>query len=260
MSSDTIHDPFWEIQVSLAKGVASLPRPSLAKLHYEVLEEMGKPPGLDLVDFFVRLADISEEEVREYFRFIGKDAAVKMEEAKSRGEAQELAEQVAGEAGASVLRYRQAFTERFGHSPSEKQIGFFLQAVRGTPHSRPHSNAPRQDGHILAGQIANQPGATVLRFREAYQQQFGSPPSAELTQYFLDRMRQGGEQSEEFFDEDDGEGLASQLEFARTVAGGLVSTILQFRQAFKKAYGRAPSAEVTEAFLQHLSEKKEGQK
>ena len=259
MSSNTTSDPFWEIQVSLAKGVARLPRPSLAKLHYEVLEEMGKPPGLDLVDFFVKLAEIPEEEVREYFRFIGKDAAVKMEEARTRDEAQELAERIAAETGSSVLRYRQAFTERFGHPPSEKQIGFFLQAVRRTPLSRPRSNAPQEDGHVLAGRIASQPGATVLRFREAYQQQFGAPPSSELTQYFLDRMRQGEEQTGEFFDEDDGEGLASQLEFARTVAGGLVSTILQFRQAFEKAYGRAPSAEVTEAFLHHLSEKKEGQ-
>jgi hypothetical protein len=258
MSSDTTSDPFWEIQVSLAKGVARLPRPSLAKLHYEVLEEMGSPPGLDLVDFFVKLADISEEEVREYFRFIGKDAAVKMEEARIRDEAQVLAERMAGEAGASVLRYRQVFTERFGHPPSEKQIGFFLEAVRKTPGSRATSRTPQEDGHVLAGRIATQPGATVLRFREAYQQRFGTAPPAELTQYFLDRMRQGGEQGGEFFDEDDGEGLASQLEFARTVAGGLVSTILQFRQAFEKAYGTSPSAEVTEAFLHHLSEKKEG--
>jgi hypothetical protein len=127
MSSDTTSDPFWEIQVSLAKGVARLPRPSLAKLHYEVLEELGRPPGLDLVDYFVKLADISEEEVREYFRFIGKDAAIKTEEAKNRDEAQELAERIAGEKGASVLWYRQAHTERFGHPPSEKQIAFFLQ-------------------------------------------------------------------------------------------------------------------------------------
>jgi hypothetical protein len=85
------------------------------------------------------------------------------------------------------------------------------------------------------------------------------PPSSELTQYFLERLRLGKEQVSEFFDEDDGEGLASQLEFARTVAGGKISTILQFRQAFEKAYGGPPSAEVTEEFLQQLSRKKENQ-
>jgi len=257
MSSETTSDPFWEIQVSLAKGVARLPRPSLAKLHYEVLEELGRTPGLDLVDYFVKLADISEEEVREYFRFIGKDAAVKTKETKKRDEAQELAEQIAGEKGASVLWYRQAHAERFGQPPSEKQIEFFLQAVRKTPHSKATSKTPQEDGHALARRVATQPGATVLRFREAYQQQFGTVPPAELTQYFLDRMRQGGKQSGEFFDEDDGEGLASQLEFARTVAGGLVSTILQFRQAFEKAYGEAPSPKVTEVFLRSLSETKD---
>lgn len=260
MSSDTNQDSFWEIQVSLAKGVARLPRPSLAKLHYEVLEEMGKPPGLDLVDFFVRLAEIPEEEVREYFRFIGKDAAVKMDEARTRDEALQLAEQIAAEPGASVLRYRTAFAERFGKAPTEKQIGFFLKAVQGAPREQVQSGAASQeDGHALARRIAMQPGTTVLRFRELYQQQFGMPPSSELTQYFLERLRLGKEQVSEFFDEDDGEGLASQLEFARTVAGGKISTILQFRQAFEKAYGGPPSAEVTEEFLQQLSRKKENQ-
>ena len=257
MSSDTKHDPFWEIQLSLAKGVARLPRPSLAKLHYEVLEELGKPPGLDLVDFFVKLANISEEEVREYFRFIGKDAAVKIQEERTRDEAQQLAGAIAREPGATVLKYRQAFTQRFGHPPSEKQIGFFLKAVQDGSRDAADTGMVKEDGYALADRVAMQPGATVLRFRELYQQQFGIAPTSELTQYFLERMRSGKEQAREMLDEDDGEGLASQLEFARTVAGGLITTILQFRQAFEKAYGQAPSAEVTEEFLQHLSRKKE---
>jgi len=260
MSSENKNDPFWEIQVSLAKGVARLPRPSLAKLHYEVLEEMGKPPGLDLVDFFVKLADISEEEVREYFRFIGKDAATKLERERTRDEAQELAEQVARERGASVLWYRQAFQERFGHPPAESQIAFFLKAVQEIQsRGAGASGIPAEDGHTLAKRVASQPDATVLRFREAHQQQFGSPPSAELTQYFLDKIKQSREQASEFVDDDDGEGLASQLDFAKAVAGRSANTILQFRQAFTKAYGQAPSAEVTEAFLRHLSNRDAGQ-
>ena len=261
MSSDPKHDPFWEIQVSLAKGVARLPRPSLAKLHHEVLEELGKPPGLALVDFFVKLADISEEEVNEYIRYIGKDAAVKLKREQTRDESQLLAEQIAREKGASVLWYRQAFKERFGHLPSEGQIGFFLKAMqkatsRGADTSATTDNGKAEDGHALAKRVATQPDATVLRFREAHLREFGIAPSPELTQYFLDKIKASREQGPSFFDEDDGEGLASQLEFAKAVAGRSANTILEFRQAFQKAYGSAPSPEVTEAFLHHLSKKK----
>jgi len=257
MTSNTTQDPFWEIQVSLAKGVARLPRPSLAKLHYEVLEEMGKPPGLDLVDYFVSLVGIPEEEVREYFRFIGKDVAEKTQRRKTGDNTRQLAEQIAGQPGASVLKFRQAFMERFGRHPSEKETGFFLQAVReGTDMSAGNTVNP-EDGHALARRIAGQPGATVLRFRQAHQKEYGSAPSPELTQYFLEMMRHGNQDLEVLMGEDDGEGLASQMEFAKTIAGDSATTILQFRQAFEKAYGSSPPAEVTEVFLHYLSLQKE---
>ena len=258
MSSTRMNiDPFWEIQVSLAKGVARLPRPSLAKLHHEVLEEMGKPPGLDLVDFFVELAGIPEEEVREYFRFIGEYAAAKVQTEKNREtEVRRLAGQVAREPDASVLKFRQAYAEQFNSPPSEQHVGYFLKEVSRQSHDPSAEWKGQVGGHAVARRIATMPGATVLSFREAYHQEIGGTPSAELTQFFLEQLRHGGEKVEKE-DEDDDEGLASQIEFARTVAGTTATTILQFRQAFEKVYGSAPSAEVTEAFLQQLSREKE---
>ena len=239
---------FWEIQVSIARAAAKLPEPSLAKFHYEVLEEIGKPPGLDLIDYFVQLTDIADEEVDEYFRFIGKTKEGGKKE-ESRDPHKELANRCAGGESPSVLKFRQAFVEEFNEPPPEELIGYFLQTVQSAGTGKVKSN-DRQAQLNLAETIARTTHPTVAKFRNGFQEQFGSLPSSDIVQYFLEKIRQYA-QVKKLPDEE----YESKVNFAKTVAGGLVSTILQFRKTFEKAYGEPPAPEITEIFIRHLPRK-----
>ena len=248
-SGDNNDLEFWEIQVSIARAAARLPKPSLAKFHYEVLEEIGKPPGLDLIDYFVSLADISDEEVKEYFRFIGKTKEGRKKE-KDNDPKKELTKRCAAGDSPSVLKFRQSFIEEFDEPPSEEMIGFFLQTVQGNGTGREKNN-DKQTQLNLAETIARGPQPTVAKLRKGFQKEFGTTPSGEIVQYFLEKMQQYA-QVKDLPDEEH----ESKVNFAKTVAGGLVSTILQFRKAFEKAYGEPPDAEITEIFIRQLSRKK----
>jgi len=240
----------WDVQVSIARAAARLPEPSLAKLHYEVLEEIGKPPGLDLVDYFVGLAEIAEEEIEEYFRFVGKREGEKKQGNKEPGK--KLADRIAGGDGPTVLKFRQAFEQELKKPPSEKLISYFLQRVQGAPRGKANNGEQPIRFTLLAEKIARGPQPTVVKLRDAFREQFGSPPSDEITQYFLQKIREYS-QLKDLPDEE----FDSKVNFAETVAGGLISTILQFRQAFEKAYGEVPSAEIIEIFIRNLPRKNE---
>jgi hypothetical protein len=246
------NDELWDVQVSIARAAARLPKPSLAKLHYEVLEEIGQPPSLELVDYFVDLTEITDEEIKEYFRFVGKPDEERQKE-HSRDPGQELADRIArnGERP-TVLKFRQAFAREFNESPSEELTRYFLLQVQGVSRDAAKNGGQQVRLTILAEKVAREPHPTVAKLRDAFREQFGAPPSDEITQYFLQKIQEYS-QSKKLPDEE----FDSKANFAKTVANGLISTILQFRKAYEKAYDEAPSTEIIEVFIQHLPRKNE---
>ena len=251
-SGQNIELEFWEIQVSIARAAARSQEPSLAKLHYEVLEEIGRRPGLDIIDYFVKLAEIADEEVKEYFRFIGKSTSGRPQKEK-KDPHKELADACARDSDPSVLKFRQAFISTFNAPPSEELISYFLEKVRGGGGDAAEvvKDAGKQAQLALAANIAGGPNATVLQLREAFDERFCFMPSPEIIRYFLDKKREFI-LAEKLPDDE----YESKAHFAKTVAGGLVSTILQFRKAFEKAYGESPTQEIIEVFIRSLSRKK----
>ncbi len=244
----------WKIQISIARAAAKLPDPSLAKFHYEVLEEIGKPPGLDVIDYFVNLTNIPEDEVDEYFRFICKTKDGRQKE-ESNDPKKALAQRCAGGDSPSVLKFRQAFVEEFDEQPSEELIGYFLQTVQEAAAPVKAKVNDRQAHLRLAETIARKPHPTVAILRSEFKKRFGILPSSEIISHFLGKIGQA-DQDDDIADED----YESMVNFAQTVAGGIVSTILQFREAFEKAYGEPPSPEITEIFIRHLPPKKTASK
>lgn len=238
-----------EIQVSMAKAAAKLPNPSLTKFHYEILEEIGRPPGLDVVDYFAGIADIPDDEVIEYFKFIGKPQEDPPEETEKDPQLQ-LAEDIASAEKPTVLKFRQAFSQKFGNPPSEELTVYFLEKIQnaakeGKAKKEKTSKKENQPEFALAKSIAESPNATILKFREAFTSQFNAPPSEAVIDYFLKNL-QTKSPTKPKNDEHE-----SQVLFAKTVANGLVTTVLEFRKAFEKAYSKAPSPEIIDVYLNH---------
>ncbi len=253
-SVENRQDDLWGIQVSIAKAIAKSSNPSLAQLHHEILEEVGHRPCLDLVDFFVGIVEISEDEIDEYFQCIGIGGAPK-EAAGKTGKTKKdsrllLADRIAGGCGATVLKFRHAFKEDYGEHPSEELTEYFLKRLQEVPRESAEI-VDKQAMLNFAAIIASGPNPTVLKFRHEFRKQYGSTPPIEITQFFLKKIHE--KKCVELEDEE----YESKVNFAETVANGLNLTILQFRQAYEKVYNETPSPGIIDVFIKNLPRKGE---
>ncbi len=258
----TSRDPYWDIKRSMANAIAHSPQPSLLRLHNEVLEEFGYRPDLELVDYFCSIAEIAEEEIADYFRRIalptGEQAGPGGKVPAGRESGREMAERIAAEEEPTILRFRTEYEDRFGSAPPEDLLRYFLQKMQEKARGRAKEKMPLRDTEFAAA-IAARAGATVLRFRQEYQQQYGREPSEELTRFFLLKKQQLARkaapapgQDRSGPDSGNAEQEDAKVIFAKTAASGLVTTILQFRKTYEKVYKEPPSPELIEVFLKNL--------
>lgn len=224
-------------------------QPSLAKLHHEILEEMGAPPCQELIDYFLSIVDIPENEVEEYYKFIGQPVIKSGPESGPKsGPASlpyDLIHRIAHEDNPSVLKFRQAYRSEFKKDPSEKIIRRFLQEAQ----SGGAGKSVRDDKRLylnFAQAFADSPQPTVLKFRNSFKEQFKIPPPDEVTEYFLKIISEAPKSNA------DKEDYEAKINFAKTVANGLISTVLQFRQAYEKVYGEKPPTEIINVFIENL--------
>ncbi len=241
MTSTHEQDELWNIQVSIAKSIANLKAPSLAQLHHDILEEIGQGPGLDIVDYFVSIADIHEDEIMQYFQCIGASTKGKI----NKDPRMQLAEGIAHGHAPTVLKLRQAFIKEFNEVPSEKVTEYFLKQIQKGPRDGSVQVDMQSMLNFAAG-AASEPNPTVLKFRHEFTKHYGFTPSCEVTQLFLKKIQE--KNSLKVREED----FESKANFAETVATGLNLTIFQFRQAYEKVYNEAPSVDIIDVFLKNL--------
>lgn len=158
--NDTI---FWEIQVAIAKAVASREKPSLARLHHDIMEEIGKRPSKKLVDYFLEIAKIPTEEKEEYFGYIGRleTRSDKTESPSAKAApqrtAQQLADAIACSAAPTVLNFRQAHIKEYGEPPPFELVEYFLQKLP-TPSQAQSDRGERRTGRYLPRKWQELPG------------------------------------------------------------------------------------------------------
>jgi hypothetical protein len=244
------NSPYWDVQVSIANGVAKMQSPSLAKLHHEILEEMGTPPSQELIDYFLEQVEVPDEELIEYYRYIGKYDSSKGDSpaATSHQPAGDLIDKLLQQGNPSVLTFRQAYLQQHGIDPSEQETREFLERKQNS--GRQQVNLPNKQQYLqFAESIALGPHPTVLKLRTDFSKQFGTLPSEDVIKYFLDRMHNAPQQTNTTQESD------AKINFAKTVANGLISTVLQFRNAYEKVYSEEPSNEIIDVFIKNLSQK-----
>lgn len=243
--NDKHHDPFWDVQVSIANALAKASHPSLTTLHQEILEEIGRSPGLDIIDYFVGISNIPQEAIKKYFALIG---SVKKREDVScdvKSEANEvLIDRIIESGSQTVLQFRKAYTAAFGQVPTEELTALFLQKIQQekTTIQRDNSQHERQ----FVNDFVHKPQPTVLKFRTAFHQQYGHFPHEDVTTYFLEKIRCDS------FDAEPSLNRSSREEFAEVAAKRGVATVLQFRRAYEKVYGEQPETGIIEAFMRYL--------
>ena len=246
-STENRQDDLWDIQISIAKAIAKQKNPSLAQLHHEILEEVGHIPCLDLIDYFVGIAGISDDEVEKYFQYIGTSIKEKIKKSKKDSRL-ELADNIANGAAPTVLKFRQAFKKKYDELPSEELIEYFLKRIQSVSQDNAAATTDK-DMLNFVEKIASGPNPTVLKLRNEFNKQFGFTPCAEVTQFFLKKIQEKScVKAEEAEDEE----YESKVNFAKTVANGLNLTVFQFRQAYEKVYNEAPPDCIIDVFIKNL--------
>ncbi len=255
MSPSANNQPmFWDIQLSIAKSVAGLKKPSLAQLHHDILEEIGQSPGEKLIEYFLEITKIPEEEREEYFRYVGisrkkSNETVTVSEKSDTRRPSQLADTIACGDAPTVLSFRQAHIKEYGDPPSTELIEYFLKKIP-EPSQVKTDGGGTQSRVAFAKKFAAVSNATVLKFRESFTEQFGGPPSTELTEHFLEKLQENsaGRSTAVPVDSD------SRVDFAKRAANRDIVTILQFRQEYEKVYNEAPAGELIDVFIKNLPE------
>lgn len=224
----------WPVQVSLVRETAEGPEPTLERLHTAFLEEFGHGPGIDLIDYFIGLAEINKSELKKYLKFTG--TPLPTDGTPDTG----LAASVICSSTSTVLQFLEDFKNIYGVPPSEHLTKLYLEEKKNRNTSRTESRkTEKQNQQDFARKIADTPRPTVLTFRKQFIEEFSFPPSDEITKIFLERMQDKNQEDEVYF--------------ARTGANGSLSTVLEFRQAFTKTYGKTPSEELIKVFITNRS-------
>ncbi len=239
---------FDQIQISIANAIAKAPEPTLAKLHHDILEDIGVPPSRELVEYFAGISGIPGKEVKEYLASAGKSENSKTATPGKKESVEDIATRVVTSDRPTIDSFRQEVLQIHNHLPTEQDTAYFLRQKQ----KYPRQNATTKDEYFnFATKIATLPGSTVLSLRKEHQAFFGFPPSDEVVEFFLKQKNnpdlQNGLQ-------DDDEDYESKKNFAITMAvNGMAKTVLSFRESYKKAYGELPDNELIDLFLKHLA-------
>ncbi len=231
---EIIQDDLWSLKTAIARAVANSAAPTLRALQLEIVEEFGMPPEPALVEYFLDIVDPD----REKYPKVGQDLE------------KQLAEAVARSPQATILKFRQAFLKKFQRDPADDLIAYFLEHLRRSQEDATRA-APALSPREFAKQMARMPQTTVLQFRQAYMKKFGQEPEEEITHQFLIHLQERRNLNQPPVQNTE-EDLQSKMQFARTLANGLVPTVLQFRKAFAKAYREEPEDKIIEEFIRHL--------
>lgn len=190
----------WDLMLETAKEVAALENSSHDRLKVEFLEEFGRLPTSELLDYFDDLlkSDIQKTSLNSKKTKSGSQRPspdlVKPKEEEVPSETVitdiEFAEKIASQKEVTVLGFRQSFKATFGKEPSLELVAHFLKRL--AYRKRDASKKPRNQGETthksFVKDFVNSGSPTVLTFRRAFKEKFGASPHTEMVTFFLNEL------------------------------------------------------------------------
>ena len=164
-------------EAAFVQQFASDEAATVLKFRQAFAKEYGQPPSEKIVGLFLRnLAS------RECIL-----PSVSADEQSMR----EFAAAFAARRGSTVLAFRKEFAQRFQQAPTAEIIGLFLSvlATHGSGPAMPPGDRNLSSTERFTQQMAAEGGATVQKFRLAYQQRYGAAPDNRLISLFIKQLR-----------------------------------------------------------------------
>lgn len=162
-------DPYWQIQISIAKSIAKEPNPSIMRLNEAIVEEFGYLPDFDLIDFFI-----------ETIKKNNKQAAPPQQDPKI-----ELAYSVAISPNPTVPKFCKIFRDHFHELPANDILKFFLVTVRSFQKEYNQENPPV---FLIAQKVAKNKDPSFKKLCQQFEEESEKPPSFEIIDYFISQL------------------------------------------------------------------------
>ena len=184
----------WDLMLATVKEVAAHDNSSVNRLQQEFLEEFGRLPTSELIDYF---ADILKNDNKKTHlkRQVQKKEAIKEKTptpqiAPEMDSEIEFANKMAANNQVTVLTFRKAFETIFGKKPPIELVAHFLKRVAYL-RRQPSKKSGNQDNAvriIFVKDFISGKSPTVLKFRQGFEEKFGKPPNYEMITIFLKEL------------------------------------------------------------------------
>ncbi len=243
-------DDHWFIQLAVIEEIAAQPKSSIEKLHFSFMEKLGQSPDVEHIDCFIGMVNIPDSDVLHYLKYRNRPEPRRKDGTRARG--RRIARSVCSSGNTNSLSeagLSQAFERQYGCPPSERYVQHYLQKTEQQAPIEPVADEEvgNINGFSFIDKIAENPQATVLKFRQQYSNEYGTAPSDEMIQYFLSKN-----QKQRIHLSTD----SSKMYFATSGADGSLTTVLEFRRSFLQKFGEAPNTDITRAFIAGLTSRR----
>ena len=228
MKNEDSRSTHWDLMKETAKEVATLKEGSHDRLKAEFLEEFGRLPSSEVLDYF---NDLLKSDIE-----------------KTRPEPSQKDTQSSPKRSSDAA----INSETPSSSPEEAIIAPVSDIAAnedGRLTQEPSSEA------VFAEKFAAKKEATVLRFRHSFEEAYGQEPSLEIVAHFLKMLAINKKEKEDDIAPPSIKEKPAKETFVEQFVKGPAPTVKTFREAFEKTYGSVPEGRWINQFLNALSKK-----
>ena len=180
----------WDLMLATVKEVAAHDNSSVNRLQQEFLEEFGRLPTSELIDYFADILKTDKEKTR-LKRQVRKKEVIKEKTPNSEMDPEiEFTDKMAANNQVTVLTFRKSFEANFGKKPPIELVAHFLKRIAYL-RRQPSKKSGNQDNAARVSFVKDfisGKSPTVLKFRQGFEEIFGSPPNSEMITFFLKEL------------------------------------------------------------------------
>jgi len=180
----------WDLMLATVKEVAAHGNSSVNRLEQEFLEEFGRLPTSELIDYFADLLKNDNEKTHRKRQVQKKELIIEKAQNPEMDPEIEFTDKMAVHDRVTVLTFRKSFEVTFGKKPPIERVAHFLKRLAYL-RRQPSKKSGNQDNAARVSFVkdfisGNSP--TVLKFRQGFEEIFGNPPNSEMITFFLKEL------------------------------------------------------------------------
>jgi len=179
----------WDLMLATVEEVAAHDNSSVNRLQQEFLEEFGRLPTSELIDYYADILKTDNEKTH-LKRQVQKKVIKEKKPNPEMDPEIKFTDKMAVNNQVTVLTFRKSFEVTFGKKPPIELVAHFLKRVAYL-RRQPSKKSGNQDNAAKVSFVKDfisGKSPTVLKFRQGFEEIFGSPPNSGMITFFLKEL------------------------------------------------------------------------